>query len=70
MSYYIALDNMNLDWEIDQVQKFDKMWREGLPINIIARRLKRPINEVAVLLFDRAEKGKVNPRTYGIRGGC
>lgn len=65
---YIALDDMNLDWMPADVKLFDQLWKEGVPVKEIARKLKRPAKEVVILLYDRASKGKVKPRKGGLEG--
>lgn len=65
---YIALENLNFLWDEDEVFKFREMWEEGLSLPAIAKELKRKQNEVAVLILDQAEKGKIQPRKGGVWG--
>lgn len=68
MKYYIALDHCNLDWVPEDVQKVEQLWNEGLSITEIARTVKRPIKDVFLLIFDRAELGFIEEREGGIFG--
>lgn len=66
MRFYIALEDMDLDWKYDQVAKFDELWKNGYSLEYIAKKFKRDIDEVALLLIDRSRQGYVGPRTIGL----
>lgn len=66
---YIALDHCNLDWTYQEVNLVEKMWSSGDSILIIARKVKRPIKDVFVLIYDRLELGYIKPREGSIFGG-
>lgn len=66
---YIALEDLNFDWSVKDIEKFDALWREGKPLQEIAKILKRPQDEIAVIILDRARKGKIAKRKFGIFGG-
>lgn len=59
---------MNLDWEPHEVVLVEELWNRGLPIEEIAKKTKRPVKEVFILIFDRAEQGRIEPRKGGIFG--
>ncbi|OIJ12684.1 hypothetical protein BKP37_12850 [Anaerobacillus alkalilacustris] len=63
---YIALSDVNMDWEHKDVEKFETLWKEGISLKEIARKLKRTHDEVGVIIMDRARKGKIKPRKNGI----
>ena len=63
---YIALADLNMDWEQKDVEKFDFLWKSDLSMKEIAKRLKKSHDEVAVIILDRARKGKIKPRKNGI----
>jgi hypothetical protein len=65
---YVALEDMNFIWDARDVEQFDHMWREGLSLIDIARALDRDPDEVALLVMDRARKGRVQSRRGGIFG--
>ena len=68
MRFYIALDDLNLDWKRGQVDAFDQLWIEGYSLEYISGELKREVDEVALLLMDRCRKGYVEKRKTGIEG--
>lgn len=63
---YIAIEDLDCVWDIDHVKDFEYLWNEGHTLSDIAKYLKRDIDEVAILLLDRARKGKVKSRESGI----
>ena len=65
---YIALEDLNFDWALKDIQKFDHLWNEGKSLQEIARILKRPQDEIVVIILDRARKGKIQKRKNGIFG--
>ena len=65
---YIACLDWRFDWEMDEVKVVEKMWKEGKSISDIAKVVKRNTNEVAVLIMDRAAKGKIKKRPGGVFG--
>lgn len=67
---YIVLEDMDLDWSKDDVDEFDLMWKKGIPIDLIAKNFGREVDEIAVLVMDRARRGSINPRYRGVFGGA
>lgn len=65
---YIACLDWKFDWGMDEVKVVEKMWKEGKSISDISRAVKRDTNEVAVLIMDRAAKGKIKKRPGGVFG--
>lgn len=65
---YLALEDMDLVWDEQDVLEFDRMWCEGLSVPDIARAFRRDVNEVVALAMDRALKDKITPRPYGAYG--
>ncbi|OYD58447.1 hypothetical protein CGZ90_00670 [Fictibacillus aquaticus] len=63
---YTACEDMNLRFAAYEVKFLDKMWKAGWSLKVIAERLNRDPDEMAVLLICRARKGKVKPRESGI----
>lgn len=67
---YMALDDgaFEFGWSNEDVERFDQLWHEGYPIWDIADILKRDVDEVAILLIDRARRKKVKNRKNGAFG--
>ena len=65
---YIALEDLNFAWLEEEIVTVIQMWREGRPIWDIADALKRPQEEVIVLLIDLGMKGGIRKRTGGVFG--
>jgi len=66
MRFYIALEDLNLDWKRGQVDVFDKLWIEGYSLEYISNKFKREMDEVAILVMDRCRKEFIQPRKNGI----
>jgi hypothetical protein len=65
---YIALEELDFTWSMEEVFEFEKMWNEGKSLMEIAEHFGRTHEEVAVLIMDRALKGKIKKRESGIWG--
>ena len=65
---YIALEDLNFAWLEEEILLVMRMWNEGRPIWDIADVLKRPQEEVMVLLIDLGMKGGIRKRTGGVYG--
>jgi hypothetical protein len=65
---YIALLELNFAWLEEEIVTVIQMWSEGRPIWDIADALKRPQEEVMVLLIDMSMKGGIRKRTGGVYG--
>lgn len=64
---YYALDDcdshgISLDWYEEDVEEVDRLYTNGLTVKQIAERFKRNIDDVAILIIDRAIKDKIKPR--------
>lgn len=69
MRLYIALEEMNFDWKVEHVSEFETLWNEGYSLHEISKKLKRDMDEVAILVMDRCQKGFIKPRKNGIFRG-
>lgn len=60
MSYYIACDDVNFMWTLEQVEEFEQLWRSGI-VDIIelAEHFDRAAYEMAFLIWDRAHRGYI-----------
>lgn len=65
---YTALEELDFTWSMDEVLEFEEMWNQGVSLVDIAEYFGRTHEEVAVLVMDRALKGKIKPRESGIWG--
>ena len=63
---YIALSSANLDWFIEQVLDFIRLWNEEYEIDQIAKYFKRSEFECFLLYCDLCEADKIKPREYGL----
>ena len=65
---YIALEDLNFAWLEEEIVTVIQMWSEGRPIWDIADALKRPQEEVFILLVDLSLKGRIRKRAGGVYG--
>lgn len=66
---YIVLDNgYYFDWDKRSLPIFRRLWNEGKSIQYIAEAFDRRTVEVALLVIDQAEQGKIKPRRGGLWG--
>lgn len=63
---YIVLDDVNFDWNMKQVRSIEEMYRQGISIQDMAKKIKRTKLEVALLVIDRAEKGYIKAKEFGV----
>lgn len=54
---YIPLEDMNFLWKWEEVRKVIKLYKYGVEITEIKKIMKRPTDEVAVLIMDLGRKG-------------
>lgn len=65
---YVALEDADMIWDEIEVKEFEKMWKQDVPVIDIAKHFKRAPLEVAILILDRADKGHIEQRPYGLEG--
>ncbi|OXL83156.1 hypothetical protein BCV73_08750 [Paenibacillus sp. SSG-1] len=56
---YIALEEVDMIWDTDEVEDFRRLWRQGKTILEISRFFKRDPDEIALLIMDQAQKGLI-----------
>lgn len=66
---YLACMDMDHVWDEDEVSKFDGLWKAGVSIVQIAESFGRTVDEVAILVIDRASLGFIETR-WGGAFGC
>ena len=62
----LILENAKYIWDEEEVKTFVKMWNENKNSYQIARVLNCKVLDVALLVMDQAEKGKIQQRIRGI----
>lgn len=65
---YIACEDIDFIWREQDVDEVERMWREGYDIRAIAKVLRRHVDEVTVLIIDRARRGTIKRRPMGVFG--
>ncbi len=65
---YIALEDFDLSFYQTEVDAVVAGWKDGLPVTVIAENVAREVEEVFVLLFDMANRGKIKNRPNGLFG--
>lgn len=71
MNYFLFEDEkhkVNMVFEERELERFVWYWKKGYDITEIAENMKRKLIEIALLVMDRAEIGKIKPRKKGIFG--
>ncbi|PFR93563.1 hypothetical protein [Priestia megaterium] len=63
---YIALEDMDFVWEIDDVKIVIEMWDEGSSFAFISAFMDRDPHELLALLFELREKQMIRDRSAGI----
>jgi hypothetical protein len=64
----IALEDLDLSWFQDEVDKVKKLWEFGWYIADIAKQIKRDQDEVAILIMHLARCGEIKKRPGGVFG--
>lgn len=64
----ILLDSVEIEWEFTERETivFGTMWRANENIEAIAKKLKRPVLEIGLLIIEQAELGSIEKRRHGI----
>ncbi|WP_419957235.1 hypothetical protein [Psychrobacillus psychrotolerans] len=71
MNYFLFEDEkhkVNMVFEERELDIFVQYWKDGYGIDHISKEMKRTTTEIALLVVDRAEIGKIKPRKKGIFG--
>lgn len=59
---YLALEELDFVWCIEEVEKVVHLWADGMNLWEIANEMKRDPDEVAVLIMDLARKNRIVSR--------
>ena len=65
---YIALEDFDLSFFPGEVKEAKELWKQGLSIPAMAEQMEREVEEVFILLYDLATKGKIKNRPNGLFG--
>jgi hypothetical protein len=65
---YIACEDIDFSWLPEEIAEFIRLWTFGYSLEAIATNLDRPLDDVTILLYDQASKGKVQARKGGLYG--
>lgn len=65
---YIPLEDLNWEWRTRDIAIVIVLWKQGDPIDRIAKLVRRSIDEVAILLIDLRRKGLIELRKGGVYG--
>lgn len=65
---YIACEDIDYIWRERDVAEVERLWREGYDIRCIAAAVKRDVDEVLLLILDRARHGVLKRRPTGVFG--
>ncbi|MHB0802749.1 helix-turn-helix domain-containing protein [Bacillus thuringiensis] len=63
---YIALEELDMLWDEDDVWQVKEAWDNNESVFAIAKKMERDPDEVAVLLMDLARKGRIEKRVTGL----
>lgn len=53
-------------WSPKEIQMFDELWFDDVPIKAMAKELRRSEVAVFFLSLDRIQRGKIKPRNWSI----
>lgn len=65
---YIAMEEVNMIWDEKAVEIVKELYRSGLALTAIAESVKRPEDEVAILLMDLVMNRLIHSRKSGLFG--
>lgn len=62
------LDDVDINWvfTVRETEAFKTLWNKQENIETIAKRLKRPVLEIGLLIVEQAELGEIEQRRNGI----
>ena len=63
---YIACLEWNFAWTPNEIDQVKTLWKRDLPIWDISQEVKRPQEEIAVLVMDLRQRGEIEKRGRGV----
>ena len=67
-NHYIACLDLDFSWNENSLNKVIRYWNSGYHIDEISKKVKRKIDEVAILIIDLKRKGEIDTRIGGVFG--
>lgn len=71
MGYFLFEDDalkLDLVFEENELKDFKEMWKAGISVENMAKKMKRHPSEIALLIFDHAERNLIKTRKQGVYG--
>ncbi|MGI2329671.1 XtrA/YqaO family protein [Planococcus sp. YIM B11945] len=71
MNYYLFEANdfeLNLVFVEEELQTFRELWENDISLKKIAKQMRRHPSEIALLVFDHAERELIRERQQGLHG--
>lgn len=65
----IILEDLNFYWKEKDIEKVLKAWEDNMPVPLIAREVRRNIDETFLLLMHLTREGKLKKRAGYFWGG-
>lgn len=66
---YIACMDLDFGWKRTQLETVIEMWNQNYHPRAIAKKVKRDVDDVAVLLISLGREGRIQRRPSGLFGG-
>lgn len=63
---YVALEEVNFMWSTHEVNDFIRLWEADVSLRGLQKRFRRSQNDIAVLILDLAQNGRIKPRAKGL----
>lgn len=71
MQYHLFEDdelNLDLLFSESELRDFRELWQAGISISNMAKKMQRKPSEIALLVFDHAERNLIKRRASGLFG--
>lgn len=65
---YLACDELDFTWGVEEIYRFEELWKQGKDLTSIAKEFNRDPDELAILVIDRARQGRIEQREGGLLG--
>lgn len=59
---------LNLLFSEEELRDFKELWKAGISVENMAKKLRRKPSEIVLLVFDHAERGLIKNRQQGVYG--
>lgn len=71
MNYHVFESDdikLNLLFSEEELRDFKELWKAGISVENIAKKMKRRPSEIILLIFDHAERNLIKTRHQGVYG--